>query len=377
MRCAMVLLAVLVGACRAAPAPSTTDAHPSGVPTYRGDAARTGVMPGPGPAGAPALLWQFQAAGPIQSSAVAVPGTTFVASTDGVVHAVATDDGKERWSHDLGSTVATATPLLAAGLLVVGDADGVLHALDAATGAERWATMTHGPIGGAAAGVGARVLVGTDTGVDALDVATGTPAWESPLPGPVTRSIAATEGLVIAPLDQGRIAAIRTADGQLAWTVQVAPDGQGGTPAMADGRVFIASGLGSLQPNTRVVAALDAATGAERWRYPSPEGEELYAPAIRDGRAYIVGEDAKVVAVESATGKELWVATATAPIDALAAIVGSLVIVATTGGTVEAFDIETGAASWQVDIQGIPYAPIVIDGVVLVATNVGVLYAFG
>ena len=73
------------------------------VETYRGNAARTGVMPGPGPAGTPQVAWQFAAGGPFGSSPVVRDGVVYAVSGDGVVHAIDLATGVERWSVALGS----------------------------------------------------------------------------------------------------------------------------------------------------------------------------------------------------------------------------------------------------------------------------------
>jgi hypothetical protein len=71
-----------------------THADPSAtIPTYRGDAARTGVMPGPAPGGHPSVLWRFQADHRLASSPTLQEGILHVVSADGLVHGLALEDG--------------------------------------------------------------------------------------------------------------------------------------------------------------------------------------------------------------------------------------------------------------------------------------------
>jgi outer membrane protein assembly factor BamB len=370
------LVAAIVGGCGGT-SPTTTPPVSADVATYRGDAARTGLMPGPGPSGQPALAWQFDADGPIRSSPVSVGGSAFVTSESGIVFALDLDSGEERWHVALGSDVGAATPLVAGGLVILGDRGGILHALDVATGAERWRATLDGAVAGAAALAGGLVLVGTESGsAYGLEPSDGQVRWRASLPGGVSRSIAATADAAYYPLAGGRFVALRTSDGSRLWLATLATDGDGGTPTIVEGIVFAPVGLDTDDVSARALVALDAVDGRVLWRRASPAGKVLYAPAVAGGVAYVVAEDETVVALEASTGAEYWTATTGAPNDALPAVWQSMVVVATTGGTMQALDTETGALLWQVGIQGVPYAPIVTGGYVLVGTNVGVLYAF-
>lgn len=54
-------IAVLTAACGTPPVDGSGSSGPHDVLTYRGDSARTGLMPGPGPSGTPQLAWTFAA----------------------------------------------------------------------------------------------------------------------------------------------------------------------------------------------------------------------------------------------------------------------------------------------------------------------------
>ena len=347
------------------------------VTTYRGDAGRTGVMQGPGPTGSPGVAWQFQAGAPIGSSPAVVGDRAFLLSNDGVVHARDLATGTARWEVSLGATTGSASPLVVAGLVVVGDSSGVVHALDAASGAKRWSTQTDGAIDGAAAGVGDLVLTATEAGsAYALDARTGAVTWKAALPAGVTRSVTASADTVFVGAE-GMLVAMRLSDGSIRWQTPVATSGDCGTPTVADGLVFDSTGLDGSDPAAKGVVALDASTGAVRWRYASPTQRQAYTPGVRDGRAFIVAEDGTVVALDAATGAVAWTTKTGAVNEALPAIADGVVYVPTNGHTLVTLDQATGAMGWQAPIIGVPYAPVVAQGLVLVGTSVGVLYAIG
>jgi outer membrane protein assembly factor BamB len=379
--CALLASAIACGCGSRTPGPTPSagpgDAANGDVTTYRGDAGRTGVMEGPGPWGNPAIAWQFQAGAPISSSPAVVGETAFLLSNDGLVRALDLSTGAVRWTKPLAAPTTSASPLVVDGSLIVGDKSGVVHALDSATGAERWSMQTDGPIDGAAAAVGGVVLTATEAGTAyALDARTGALTWKSTLPAGVTRSVTASADTVFVGA-AGILVALRLSDGTMLWQTTVATSGACGTPTVAGGLVFDSTGLDGDDRSARGVVAVDAASGTVRWRFASPTQDQPYTPAVSAGRAYVVSEDKTVVALDTATGTVVWTMTTGAVNEALATIAGGVIYVPTNGHTLVALEAATGKIQWQAPIVGVPYAPVVAHGLVLVGTNVGVLYAIG
>jgi alcohol dehydrogenase (cytochrome c) len=104
---------------------------------------------------------------------------------------------------------------------------------------------------------------------------------------PQTRGLALWEDLVIATLPDGRVVALNRDSGEPVWDKQVATANEFGTkerlaaaPITVEGKVIIANGAGDA--GTRGwVAALDARTGNEQWRWyaipkPGEPGSETW-----------------------------------------------------------------------------------------------------
>jgi alcohol dehydrogenase (cytochrome c) len=104
---------------------------------------------------------------------------------------------------------------------------------------------------------------------------------------PRTRGIALWEDLVIANLPDGRVIAINRDNGEIVWDKMVAATNEFGSrerfftaPITADGKVIVANGAGD--GKTRGwIAALDARTGKEVWRWyavpkPGEPGSETW-----------------------------------------------------------------------------------------------------
>jgi hypothetical protein len=105
----------------------------SDVPMFRGNAARTGEMPGPGPDDANGVeaIWTFATGDWVYySSPAVVAGVVYVGSRDNHLYAVNAEDGTERWRFATGGEISSS-PAVVDGVVYVGSSDGNLHALGA------------------------------------------------------------------------------------------------------------------------------------------------------------------------------------------------------------------------------------------------------
>lgn len=129
-------------------------------------------------------------------------------------------------------------------------------------------------------------------------IGTGASRGRPRLPSPVV-----ADGRIYTMDAEHLVSAFSTADGERLWRVSVA-DGQSDRDAIAggiayeNGRLFVASGF------ARVIA-LDAATGAELWRkrVASPTHAD---PTAAGGRLFATTLDSRLVALDGASGAELW-----------------------------------------------------------------------
>ena len=139
--------------------------------------------------------------------------------------------------------------------------------------------------------------------------------------------------------------------------------GQEATPIVVDGVLYVSGPWGS-------VFALDAKTGQERWRY-DPEVDGSYnrraccdvvsrGLQVWKGRVYVATLDGFLVALDAATGKEVWRVdtfidrdtrfyTITGPPQ----VAKNVVVIGNSGsefgvrGYVTAYDLETGQQAWR------------------------------
>lgn len=351
---------------------------PLGVVTYRGGPERTGVMPGPGPAGDPILDWQFDMNGPVAVMPVILAGTVYVADVSGTVQALDEGTGQAVWATQLNGPV-NGSPAIAGGRLFLGTDAGDVVALDVATGTEVWRFQADGPVRASPAVVGDVLYVGSDDGnVYSLDLATGDPHWARSLGAPVTRGVAISAGVVYAGATGGRFTALDAGTGAVLWSRDDLGVGEVGTPMVADGLVFVASGLLELGTSDRVTA-LDIRDGREHWHFASPDGQPVYAGAVGDGAIYVSSSNGDVHRLDEVTGDPVpgWTFHADGGVGYLSGLVGNVLYVPAEDRFIHAVDVRAAKELWRFEVQGAPNVPAILDGRVFVGTNLGKVVAIG
>jgi outer membrane protein assembly factor BamB len=246
------------------------------------------------------------------------------AGRTGVADAGPTGEPVELWRFQADGE-CQAPPAVVAGV-VYAACTRVLYALDAATGTELW-QFAGTRLGGVSA-VGELVYVN--------DVEPGAPI-DPEAPTTILRALDAMTG-------------------QERWHVAVLG---GSDPVVENGVAVIATGDGFL-------LGLDAATGAESWRFQVSTEGTAHSPALADGIAYLGGDGVDFFAVDTATGTLLWTGdtgddqTRTAVVGEGVAYIGGSPD-GGEGGHLYAFDAVTGELLWTRDEP--LFTPTVLDGV--------------
>jgi outer membrane protein assembly factor BamB len=361
----------------------------AGVPMFRGNPARTGVHPGPGPAGEPAVRWQLHLAKVLGTTPAVVDGTVYIGSMSpgtpegGALHAVDAATGIERWR--LAPTPGDgilSSPAVVAGVAVVCTYDGTIVAADAATGEERWRYEAAESFYGSPAIVDGVVYLGDGSGqFQALDAATGEERWRVSVGAGIVRSLgsaAVVDGTVYC-VDLSRRAweptwlhAWDAATGEERW--RFGPDAGvtlSGFPVVADGIIYLKTG-------ETLVYAVDAATGETHARFDLG-GVVSTDLAVADGVIHAGTEDGTLLALDATTGETRWslpLVDGAALVDGPTVADGQL-YVNDTAGTLHAVDIAGGAARWSLPVDGARSEPAILGGTVYIGTRNGALLAIG
>src|SRR5215212_5846057 len=211
-----------------------------------------------------------------------------------------------KWQTKVSSTWLMP-PIVADGTLYTGSGDGILYALDAQTGQEVWSTGGFGQLENSGAVAGDMLIIGGyDHRVRALDRHTGEVLWSF-----------------------NTISSVQA------------------SPLILDDFVYIAT--------DHALYALDLRSGELQWETPTGK-EDAYmgAPAYENGVIYTTGGRV-LLAVESASGKELWRTQRNEPFTALA-VANQMIYVGSLEGPFYAFDRQTGEERWTFPGAGIFWA---------------------
>ncbi|WP_368641568.1 outer membrane protein assembly factor BamB [Castellaniella ginsengisoli] len=127
------------------------------------------------------------------------------------------------------------------------------------------------------------------------------------------------------------------------WSASIGSGGgYGFSPELVGDTLYAATPSGT-------VAALDAASGALRWRV---DAGPLSAGAGSDGRVVAVATQSGGVVAYDAQGRELWRSQAASAINVPPAVGNGIVAVRTTDYRIQAFDAATGKLRWNVQRPG-------------------------
>jgi outer membrane protein assembly factor BamB len=303
--------------------------------THRGDPARTGRHPGPGPTGDVTAHWQtVLARHPSDTGGWWSPDPAVV---DGTIYAGVSHP------EDLGS--------------------GELVAIDAATGAERWRVPLGLPLARSPSVVGGVAYVTASDWQDgpsmlvAVDAITGAVSWRIDALGAWASPTAVVDGLVYVS-DGGGTHAFEATTGARVWSA-AHTDWPFAVPAVAGGTVYVGTGEGTL-------LALDGATGAERWAFDA--GQPVPTPVVGPGLVLAVAislddlggaATSAIVAIDPADGQVRWrtdLPDAT-PNPSAAVAAGTIYISASTvvegayRNVLAAFAADTGFERWRATLE--------------------------
>lgn len=333
------------------PVPRPTTAAPP-APTTAAAPTRTGTG---------AVAWTAQGP-PSSTSALLTDGRTVYAGGDGTVVALDAASGRRRWAYTappggVGFDPSRVRLAVADGTVYVAT-NGAAIALDAASGRERWRRVSRLTEGYQSL-VGLEVMAGPGVAyfthgptLYSLDPATGDTRWSHDVDGNFASSPEIDGDRVLVSNGSG-VDALRADTGELVWRHE--PEGVNAT------ELGVAHGIAFLTVNVGDVVALDAPTGAVRWRARVGGGEfpgaEPDRPVVVDDAVIVRGRDEQLHAYEITDGRLRWSlpdrtkggGTATVPPFAVRDSTGGLVYTGDGLGRVYAFEVATGTRRWVYD----------------------------
>jgi outer membrane protein assembly factor BamB len=341
---------------------------------HRGNSAQTGAATGTLSKNLK-LMWKQALGSTIHSSAVMNQNQVFIGTTGGTLFSLSRKTGETLWFVDIGSPIEAA-PTLWNDTVLIGGMGGTLFALNAHDGSVRWKTQTQGKIMGSANIVRssddvAFAVVGSYDGkIYALNLTTGEAVWTYSTGNYVHGSPAVTPAHVIAGGCDQFVHVIDKTKGAVVRKIKV-----GSQVGVA---VTVHKNHAFLGTYGNRFVALDLATGKELWSYKSRDFPFLSSAAIGGDALYFGGRDRRVHAVYHADGAVKWTMRTRGRVDAPAVWVDAKVVIGSHDGRVYMLNDEDGSILWSYELGGpVLSSPAVDSGMMVIASEDGYIYAFG
>lgn len=269
-----------------------------------------------------------------------------------------------------GAADVAPSPLVVCGVVFVAALDGRVYAFDASSGRRLWRTSAMGSRFFGAA-ISHHTLFAVTNGVlYAFATKTGDLLWRTSISrrmggAPTTPLVLGTTVYVI---DAEPLTAVNATTGAVRWR---APAGQSAflsVPAAANGLIYVGV--------DQSLAAFDASTGALRWS--GATGDVVWStPTISGGSAYVGSSDHNVYAFDATSGTLRWSAPTADRVYASAPVAaGGMVYVGSLDGRVHALDAASGAARWTFTTgRALTGSAAIANGVVFIGSLDGTFYA--
>jgi len=311
-------------------------------------------------------LWTYTTGGQMWSSPSVADNIVVIGSDDANVYTLNETTGGLIWNYATGAGVKSSAAI-ENGIVFIGSEDSNIYALNATTGALVWNYATGSIILFSSPAVSdGMVYIGSHDGnVYALNATTGVLVWNYPTGLAIDSSPAVAYGMVYIRSWDGYLYALHATDGTLIWKREI---GIGfSSPAVADGRVYVASGYN--------VLALNATTGTPIWSY-TIGADIISSPAVAYGTVFIGSRNGNMYALNATTGAFIWNYATGGPADSSPAVADSKVFFGSGDKNVYALNATTGASIWSYTTSSEVFSsPAIADGRVYIGSE-NKVYAF-
>lgn len=323
------------------------------------------------------LHWKFRTGGRIFSSPAIYQGTAFIGSEDKNLYAIDAKSGSLKWKFTTGGAVHSS-PAVFNNTVYFGSYDGYYYALDAGTGRLIWKFRTEGEKRVGATGLWTMkpqdqymedlydfflsspvidkdekeptVYFGSSDGhLYALHAGDGSLKWKFRTRGLIHASPALYKGKVYFGSWDTWLYAIDAHSGKEIWKFKTGEqplyhvlEGIQSSPAPYKGMICFGARDGYFY-------ALNARTGHLKWKYAAGNSWVLTTAAAKDGVIYFGTSDSYLfLALDAATGKELYHLRANGYIYSSPAIAGRTAFFGDFTGKLFAVDLHAMGKAWDV-----------------------------
>jgi len=294
--------------------------------------------------------WNYSTGSAVWASALVVGDRVFIGSMDSYLYALDRTSGGFLWRFLTNDSIVSSAKYVD-GTLVFGSKDGSVYFVNATTGREDAPPFaTGGQIWGTPAVVNGTIVIGSNTGnVSRIRLSDHIASWNftraPQVPEFVKYSSAAVHaGRAFIGSDDRNVYAVDLETGGLVWSFQTGAPVYA-SPAVHGNRVFVHSTDGELYALPFDDPNRDGAIGAGEvlWQFHTGDGvfgEGGSSPAVADGRVLVATRSGDVFCIDEQTGQQAWRFTAPAanlPSFSSPALVDGQVFVGLSDGTMYGF----------------------------------------
>jgi outer membrane protein assembly factor BamB len=336
------------------------------VATFVGAAVRDPRVIGQGAGGGPIGWWRGVIGDVGGAAPVVADGVAYTTSPDGTVTAFDALTGTQHW-RTAGAESIVASPTVAGDSVVVAGSAGTIRSLDAATGVELWQAPLGQHVEAPVAVTAGSIYVGTGTSLVALDASSGSVSWTLDLGGSVLTAPVVVDGRIVV-VSGFSMCAVAGDTGALLWCQDIgtAPTS---APSITDGTAIVGGWDGS-------VVSVGVADGRVGWRTMTPDGAPVKVSAAH-GQVLAADDDGVLAALDGATGDERWRVDVGRRAVGPPVVVGDRLLVTLADGVLDMLDASDGSAVWRYG-SGVGLSPATVaDGVAYAVTSGGGLVAIG
>lgn len=321
--------------------------------------------------------WQYISEYAFTGTPVGGRGKIFVLTRQGWVVCLSSD-GKELWKQrfirktDSGSVtnvVFSGSAAFSSNIIAACSEGGSVFGISANDGSQLWRYEAGAPVQSAPVihESGVIILTKTEGRVHCIDLEKGTGIWISDKDVRADGNPAVCSGQVVYGNCNANLVFVDRKSGKTAGVVEF---GEGheiaGTPACADGKVYVGTRVGSLM-------CVDVVKQKLLWDKTVGGGELFTPPAIMENSVLVSKGDMSILCIEDRLNK--WEYNSDGRISA--AVVAGNKVMFLSGDRLVVLNGKDGSSVGAVKCGGSDFAPAVIDGLVIVAGDDSSIYCFG
>ena len=296
----------------AAPAPAGKDRERrteiqdrSGWRTFHGTFTLDGVAGSTVP-DAPELLWKFKAGNRVDVTPVSADGRVYFTTAKGGLFALDLN-GREIWKITISPDSFSSPPTLIDDLLVVASGKGLLHAFATETGKEKWVYDIAGTVQGSPNRIdlpggrkGIMAISQSEGSIHGIELDTGKGVWKTPGVERCDGSASVGGGQIVMGSCASALHVYSVNKAEKTMDIPLGNDNQvAGGVAMSGATAFAGTRSGKL-------CAVDVAAGKILWTNGDGQGEAFMTPAVNETMVVFGADDGKVYGLKRDTGSKLW-----------------------------------------------------------------------